>query len=148
MKTLYESIMDVDSNIDNFDQNSAVLLKGLFLPSKEAISIAINNFKLALDNANARTHKTTNRIKNSDKFFIQIPHNPGDTFDFMLVKRYGSNWYIFIIDMNDPKIYNLRVESWQSLQPNLSPKIAYLYEVPEHMYDLCVNILNQAKQYE
>ena len=148
MKTLYESIMDVDSNIDNFDQNSAVLLKGLFLPSKEAISITINNFKLALDNANAKIHKTTNRIKNSDNFFIQIPHNPGYTFDFMLIKRYGSNWYIFIIDMNDPKIYSLIVDGWQSLQPNLSPKIAYLYEVPEHMNNLCTDILHQAKQYE
>lgn len=75
MKTLYESIMDVDSNIDNFDQNSAVLLKGLFLPSKEDISITINNFKLALDNANAKIHKTTNRIKNkrnSSEFLFLI----------------------------------------------------------------------------
>ena len=148
MKTLYESIMDVDSNIDNFNQNSAVLLKGLFLPSKEDISITINNFKLALDNANARTHKTTNRIKNSDKFFIQIPHNPGDTFDFMLIKRHGSNWSIFTININASRMYDLRVESWQSLQPNISPKITYLYEVPEHMNELCTDIFHQAKQYE
>lgn len=148
MKSLYESIMDVDNNIDNFDQNSSILLKGLFLPSKENISITINNFKSALDNANAKIHKTTNRIKNSDNFFIQIPHNARDTFDFMLFKRYGSNWHIFIIDMNDPKIYSLIVDSWQSLQPNLSPKIAYLYEVPKHMNNLCLNIFDQAKQYE
>ena len=64
MKSLYESIMDVDNNIDNFDQNSSILLKGLFLPSKEDISITINNFKSALDNANAKIHKTTNKIKN------------------------------------------------------------------------------------
>ena len=148
MKSLYESIMDVDNNIDNFDQNPSILLHGLFQSHKEYILTIIDNFKLALDNANAKIHKTTNKIKNSDKFFIQIPHNPGYTFDFMLIKRYGSNYYIFTIDINTPKMYDLRVESWQSLQPNLSPKISYLYEVPEHMNDLCTDILHQAKQYE
>ena len=148
MKSLYESIMDVDNNIDNFDQNPSILLHGLFQYHKECISTTIDNFKLALDNANAKIHKTTNRIKNSDNFFIQISPNPGYAFDFMLFKRYGSNWYIFIIDINNPKIYSLIVDSWQSLQPNLSPKNTYLYEVPEQMNDLCTDILHQAKQYE
>ena len=148
MKSLYESIMDVDNNIDNFDQNPSILFHGLFQSHKECISTTIDNFKLSLDNANAKIHKTTNRIKNSDNFFIQITPNPGYTFDFMLFKRYGSNWYIFIIDMNDPKIYSLIVDSWQSLQPNLSPKNAYLYEVPEQMNNLCKDIFHQAKQYE
>ena len=123
MKSLYESIMDVDNNIDNFDQNPSILLHGLFQSHKECISTTIDNFKLALDNANAKIHKTTNRIKNSDNFFIQISPNHGYAFDFMLFKRYGSNWYIFIIDINNPKIYSLIVDSWQSLQPNLSPKL-------------------------
>ena len=148
MKSLYESIMDVDNNIDNFDQNPSILLYGLFQSHKEYIQTTIDNFKLALDNANAKIHKTTNKIKNSDKFFIQIPHNPGDTFDFMLIKRHGSNWSIFTININASRMYDLRVESWQSLQPNISPKITYLYEVPEHMNELCTDIFHQAKQYE
>ena len=150
MKTLIESILgDINTVIDDSDKaiKELELLQGLFHLYKKDISITIDNFKLALDNANAKIHKTTNRIKTSDKFFIQIPHNPGYTYDFILIKRYGSNWYVFTIDIDVPKIYNLRIESWQSLQPNLSPKITYLYEVPEHMNGLCDKILNNAEKY-
>jgi hypothetical protein len=39
------------------------------------------------------------------------------------------------------------IESWQSLQPNLSPKVSTIYEVPSNMEKLCDDILNKAEKY-
>ena len=147
MKTLYESILDIEDNIENFNEDPTILINGLFNHSLENIEDTINTLKNILVKNKAKTYKTTNKIKISDKFFIQIPNSKGYTYDLMLFKRYGSNWYIFTIDTNARRVWSLMVESWQSLQPNLSPKVSTIYEVPSNMEKLCDDILNKAGKY-
>lgn len=147
MKTLYESILDIEDNIENLNEDPTILINGLFNYLLKNIEDTINTLKNILDKNKAKIHKTTNKIKMSDKFFIQIPNNKGYTYDLILFKKYGSNWYVFTIDTNARRVWSLMVESWQSLQPNLSPKVSTIYEVPSNMEKLCDDILNKAGKY-
>lgn len=147
MKTLYESILDIEDNIENLNEDPTILINGLFNYSLKNIEDTINTLKNILDKNKAKIHKTTNKIKMSDKFFIQIPNSKGYTYDLILFKKYGSNWYVFTIDTNARRVWSLMVESWQSLQPNLSPKVSTIYEVPSNMEKLCDDILNKAGKY-
>jgi hypothetical protein len=147
MKTLYESIFDIEDNIENLNEDPTILINGLFNYSLKNIGDTINTLKNILDKNKAKIHKTSNKIKMSDKFFIQIPNSKGYTYDLILLKKYGSNWYVFTIDTNARRVWSLMIESWQSLQPNLSPKVSTIYEVPSNMEKLCDDILNKSEKY-
>ena len=49
MRTLYESILDIDNNIENFNEDPTILINGLFNLSLENIENTINILKNILD---------------------------------------------------------------------------------------------------
>ena len=139
MKRLYESIMDVDSNIDNFDQNSAVLLKGLFLPSKEDISITMSKY-----GGNEQVGSLGRSYTKNDK---QMTTENGDIVLYggdRLVVFYGANSWSYTllgkIDLPEEEVTELlskedvkRITGWSSRRvsqtfdsPELKDKVIYI----------------------
>lgn len=126
------------------------VVEKLFGKSTTDIWEGIENMRNLLIENNAKVHKTTNKMKWSDKFFIQIDETGNrQCSDFMLLKRYGSNWCVFMINVTEPieRSYHFIVDSWYSrVQPNLSPKVGTMYEVPDSLNHICEKIVDKGEK--
>ena len=140
-----ESLLDSEL-VDNVDNK--VILDGLFSEDKTMVKKVIDELKNMVVTSGAKQIKTTNKIKSSNNFFIQFSAYEGQTYDMILLKRYGSNWYAFCVSINDRRMvdFSFRIEGWNSIQPNISPKDALMYMVPDSMNELCKDIMHSAQK--
>ena len=138
-----ESLLDSElvNNVDN-----KAMLDGLFSGDKTMVKKVIDELKNMVINSGAKQIKTTNKIKNSNNFFIQFPAYERQTYDMILLKRYGSNWYVVCVSINDRRMVDFRVGGWNFIQPNISPKDALMYMVPDSMNELCKDIMHSAQK--
>ena len=138
-----ESLLD-SKLVDNVDNKA--MLDGLFSEDKTMVKKIIDELKNMVVTSGAKQIKTTNTIKSSNNFFIQFSAYEGQTYDMILLKRYGSNWYAVCISINDRRMVDFRVDGWNSIQPNISPKDALMYMVPDSMNELCKDIMHSAQK--
>ena len=138
-----ESLLDSElvNNVDN-----KAILDGLFSEDKTLVKKVIDELKNMVITSGAKQIKTTNKIKSSNNFFIQFSTYERQTYDMILLKRYGSNWYAFCVSINDRRMVDFRVDEWKSIQPNISPKDALMYMVPDSMNELCKDIMHSAQK--
>lgn len=144
-KYINEGILDDENTLlDNMDTN--IIYSELFSNNSDSVRNAINTIKDIIISSNAKQVKTTNKIKNSNSFFIQFPIKERSTYDMLLVKRYGSNWYtitIILYSKWQPIMIDVHREGWNTTQPNLSPKTDLMYEVPDHLNEFCEELINR-----
>ena len=122
------------------------MLDGLFSGDKTMVKKVIDELKNMVITSGAKQIKTTNKIKSSNNFFIQFSAYEGQTYDMILLKRYGSNWYAVCVSNIYRKMVDFRVDGWNSKQPNISPKDALMYMVPDSMNELCKDIIHSAQK--
>ena len=133
---------------ENISMTVATVNK-LFGHNTSDIWEGIENLRNLLIENDAKIHKTTNKLKLSDKFFIQLDETGNRQCpDMMLLKRYGSNWYVLMINVTEPisRSYGFYVDSWSRVQPNLSPKTGTIYEAPDVLIDICKKIIERGEQ--
>lgn len=138
-----ESLLDSEL-VDNVDNKA--MLDGLFSEDKTMVKKVIDELKNMVITSGAKQIKTTNKIKSSNNFFIQFSAYEGQTYDMILLKRYGSNWYVVCVSINDRRMVDFRVGGWNFIQPNISPKDALMYMVPDSMNELCKDIMHSAQK--
>lgn len=138
-----ESLLDSEL-VDNVDNKA--ILDGLFSGDNTLVKKVIDELKNMVITSGAKQIKTTNKIKSSNNFFIQFSTYERQTYDMILLKRYGSNWYAFCVSNIYRKMVDFRVEEWESIQPNISPKDALMYMVPDSMNELCKDIMHSAQK--
>ena len=147
MKNLRNMIEEslLDSELVNNVDNKAII-DGLFSEDKTLVKKVIDELKNMVITSGAKQIKTTNKIKSSNNFFIQFSAYERQTYDMILLKRYGSNWYAVCVSNIYRKLVDFRVEDWSSIQPNISPKDALMYMVPDSMNELCKDIMHSAQK--
>lgn len=138
-----ESLLDSEL-VDNVDNKA--MLDGLFSEDKTMVKKVIDELKNMVVTSGAKQIKTTNKIKSSNNFFIQFPTYERQTYDMILLKRYGSNWYVVCVSINDRRMVDFRVGGWNFIQPNISPKDTLMYMVPDSMNELCKDIMHSAQK--
>ena len=133
MKTLYETIFDIDKNIDSF--NSQLIIDGLLSENESDQTTAIGLIQDLLQNE--KRLKTCSKFANSDKdtWFVKLPPYKGYSDDIMFGHRVGSNHWIYRIRYN--KTYHDKlfkdVINWKMLSANMSPKNNYIYVAPKNL---------------
>ena len=138
-----ESLLDSEL-VNNVDNKS--IIDGLFSEDKTMVKKVIDELKNMVVTSGAKQIKTTNKIKSSNNFFIQFPTYERQTYDMILLKRYGSNWYVVCVSINDRRMVDFRVGGWNFIQPNISPKDALMYMVPDSMNELCKDIMHSVQK--
>lgn len=161
MKTLYESILDVDKNHDN-----DILISLLFSKDIQLRSKAFENLLNLITSYNAKQYKTTAKMKNSDSYFIQFSkqfkiENGEVTGELMphisyidICKRTGPHDYrtTFINAMDNRFNLNISdyVDRWQYIRFKFNPQSngCTLYEVPEELNSLFERIQTEASKHK
>jgi hypothetical protein len=136
-----ESLLD-DKLVDKMDNDA--ILDGLFSGNKSLVKKVIDELKNTVIDSKAKQIKTFDKILFSDSFFIQFPAREKQTYDMLLLKGYGTNWYIVYVSINSKRIVDHDMNDWCYIEPYLSPEDALMYEVPAHMEDLCYDVMCKA----
>ena len=157
MKNLKDLILEklkVTKNNSDLDiSNPEVVVDYLYSDDISKRQEAIDCIKEEIRISNCRQLKTTNTIKNSLLNFIQVSriHFDDDNPSCITIcKRLNDNYDVIFIAA-DNSIYNKRpqryFEGWNRTQPNLSPKSAELYEIPEDsiLNEICMLIRKNYK---
>lgn len=156
MKNLKDIILEklkVSKNIGLDISEPEVIVDYLYSDDISKRQEAINCIKEEIRISNCRRLKTTNTIKNSGLNFIQLSriHFDDDIPNCITIcRRYNANYDVIYIAA-DNSIYNKRpkryIESWNRIQPNLSPKTEELYEMPEYsvLNEICMLIRKKFK---
>ena len=150
MKTLYEGILKgMDDTLKSGESDIAaaskdVIINGITDKDAKKQTNAIKLFKDMLEDHYAMKYKThTNFNKRPESWWVQFGDKLKE-YEFIMVRRIGSFYYIVSIDKlgNDPK-YD-RHTSHRTVATCLSPKYDTLYEVDDTMPeldDMCDKIL-------
>lgn len=160
-----ESLLDDEGVI--FDKGKySGLISRIFSKNSEKRSSAFDDLKLLIESYNAKQHKTTNKMKNSDSYFIQFSkpfkiENGEVTGELMphisyidICKRVDSYSHRTIfINASDSRFgLNISdyVDRWQYIRQNFTPQSngCTLYEVPEELNELFGAIQVEAQNYQ
>lgn len=158
MKTLYESILDVDKNYDD-----DILINLLFSKDIQLRRKAFNSLLSMIESYHPKQHKNTAKMKSSDSYFIEFTrpikienHEATEILDYItyiqVCKQKGLSYTTVCINAGDEawnregskiNVYEL---SWRHTQPNFNPKSSntILYEVPEELNGLFKRIQIEA----
>lgn len=148
MKTLYESILDVDKNYDN-----DVLISLLFSKNLQQRRLAFKRLSDLIKSHNAKQHKTTAKMKSSDSYFVEFTHPIKVENGEVTTQIINQINYIQICRRTDALYRTICINAsgegwgdkithfqltWRHTQPNFNPKSQNisLYEVPEELNDL------------
>lgn len=150
MKTLYESILDIDKDYDN-----DVLISMLFSKDIQQRRKAFESLLSMIESYHPKQHKTTAKMKNSDSYFVEFTrpmkienHEATEILDYItyiqVCKRKGLSYTTVCINAGDDKWnregskINVYETNWNYTQPNFNPKSfnVKLYEVPEELNEL------------
>lgn len=159
-----ESLLDDEDEI--FDKGKySGLISRIFSKNLDERREAFGDLKSILESHNPTRHKTTNKMKNSDSYFIQFTKsfkikNGEPTDELMpyisyidICKRTGShNYRTIFIEASDGLLGRIidYVETWQYVRSNFDPrsKGCILYEVPEELNELFRAIQAEAHNYK
>ena len=161
MKTLYESILDVDKDYDN-----DLLISMLFNKDIQLRREAFSTLLKMIESHRPKQHMSTAKMKNSDSFFIQFSksYEIKDKEATATLMPYFS--YIYICKQTGPYGYRTTfinasdehfgrniddyVERWQYTRSNFTPqsKACVLYEVPEELNELFKQIQIEASNHK
>lgn len=163
MKTIYNvyegilagedvlSVTDSDIVLDN-------LYKDLFLPNNAEQKLhTIIALKQVVEKYKPKQYNTTNKVKNSDKYFIMFNNSwigigVGECSNIVtIIKRHGSNWEYFeseyeVKNSSSSKSYWYHWDGWSAIQANISPlhKDKQLYELPDEILPYIQKVLKRA----
>ena len=163
MKTIYNvyegilagedilSVTDSDIVLDN-------LYIDLFLSNNDDQKLrTINALKQIVEKYKPKQYKTTNSIKNSDKYFIMFNNSwigtgAGKCTNIVtIIKRHGSNWEYFesayeVKSSSSSKPYWYIWDGWSATHANISPlhKDKQLYELPDEILPYIQKVLKRA----
>ena len=158
---VHESLLDVDKNYDG-----DVLINLLFSKDIQQRRNAFESLLNLITSYNAKQHKTTAKMKDSDSYFIQFTKSfkikNGDVVDELMpyfsyiyiCKRAGQYGYrttfINASDEQAGRNINDYVERWQYTRSNFTPqsKSSILYEVPEELNSLFKRIQMEASNHK
>jgi hypothetical protein len=142
MKTLYESILDVDSNIDNINIYK-IIEKGLLSNNASRQKRAVEELKNLVKEANCKELNSAKEVEPM-KVYAQFDYKAswGTTYDFILF------W------INDDIMYGSFIENYgkpiQVLSDNMNfaghminPKVAQLYNLTDSKYKDSFDELNE-----
>lgn len=136
-----ESLLD-DKLVDKMDNDA--ILDGLFSGNKSLVKKVIDELKNTVIDSKSERIKTAGKIFYSDSFFIQFPAREKQTYDMLLLKGYGTDWYVVYVSINNKRIVDHDMNDWHYIEPYISLEDALMYEVPTHMEDLCNDIMYKA----
>lgn len=161
MKTLYESLLDIDKNHDN-----DILINLLFSKDIQQRRDAFSTLLKMIESYRPKQQMTTAKMKSSDSYFIQFSKSyeikDGDATATLM--PYFS--YIYICKQTGPYGYRTTfinasdeqfgrnisdyVERWQYTRSNFNPqsKASVLYEVPEELNELFKQIQMEASKHK
>ena len=162
MKTLYESILDIDKNHDN-----DVLINLLFSNDIQQRRVAFDNLHSIVKSHHPKPIKTTSKMKNSDSYFVEFTYpfkvENGEATEILdwisyiqICKRIGSFYIIYRTvcinaseDSWGDKI-SVHELNWGRTQPNFNPggSNTELYEVPEELNELFEQIQTEASKHK
>ena len=102
----------------------------------ERRQIAIDTIREEVISYGCQRMMSTNKIKQSGSYFMEFSklHLNSEKPDrLLMLRRYFSDNYYTIAINADDNVYNKRivsiVDSWNRIQPNLSPKTAEMYQI-------------------
>ena len=102
----------------------------------ERRQIAIDTIREEVISYGCQRMMSTNKIKQSGSYFMEFSklHLNSEKPDrLLMLRRYSSDNYYTIAINADDNVYNKRivsiVDSWNRIQPNLSPKTAEMYQI-------------------
>ena len=160
MKTLYESLLDIDQNHDN-----DILINLLFSKDIQQRRDAFSTLLKMIESYRPRQHKTVAKMKNSDSYFVQftrpIKVENGEATnevldwisDVIICKQNESLYKNIVIgaysDGWGSKISAYEL-SWRHTQQHLNPKASNtkLYEVPKELNELFKQIQIEASNHK
>ena len=108
--------------------------------------MAIDTIREEVINYGCQRMMSTNKIKNSGSYFMEFSklHLNSEKPDrLLMLRKYAYDDYYTIGINADDNIYNKRivsiVDSWNRIQPGLSPKTAEIYQIPTDcpVYQIC-----------
>ena len=162
MKTLYESILDIDKNHDN-----DILINLLFSKDIQQRRDAFSTLLKMIESYRPKQQMITAKMKSSDSYFIQFSKSyeikDGDAtatlmpyFSYIYIcKKVGpySYYRTTFINASDEQFgHNISdyVERWQYTRSNFTPqsKACVLYEVPEELNELFKQIQIEASNHK
>ena len=98
--------------------------------------IAIDTIREEVISYGCQRMMSTNKIKQSGSYFMEFSklHLNSEKPDrLLMLRRYSSDNYYNIAINADDNVYNKRivsiVDSWNRIQPGLSPKTAEMYQI-------------------
>ena len=112
----------------------------------ERRQIAIDTIREEVISYGCQRMMSTNKIKQSGSYFMEFSklHLNSEKPDrLLMLRRYSSDNYYNIAINADDNVYNKRivtiVDSWNRIQPNLSPKTAEIYQITSDcpVYQIC-----------
>ena len=102
----------------------------------ERRQIAIDTIREEVISYGCQRMMSTNKIKQSGSYFMEFSklHLNSEKPDrLLMLRRYSSDNYYNIAINADDNVYNKRivsiVDSWNRIQPGLSPKTAEMYQI-------------------
>ena len=108
--------------------------------------IAIDTIREEVISCGCQRMMSTNKIKQSGSYFMEFSklHLNSEKPDrLLMLRRYSSDNYYTIAINADDNVYNKRivsiVDSWNRIQPGLSPKTAEMYQISPDcpVYRIC-----------
>ena len=112
----------------------------------ERRQIAIDTIREEVISYGCQRMMSTNKIKQSGSYFMEFSklHLNSEKPDrLLMLRRYSSDNYYNIAINADDNVYNKRivtiVDSWNRIQPDLSPKTAEIYQITSDcpVYQIC-----------
>lgn len=164
MKNLYkylkESLLgDMENTLNNGDNImlASYIIENIFNDNDEIRQKSIEGlYKLVIDNKPKRLN-TANKIKNSDKYFIEFSNiRIGSHDDYVInnisiVKKITDNYYHLVgVTGRKAKHYKNIIsykQLWKNVKENLYPKEDELYEVPASLEYIFDKIIINADKY-
>lgn len=161
MRTLYESLLDIDKNYDN-----DILINLLFSKDIQQRRIAFSVLLKMIESYHPKQQMTTAKMKSSDSYFIQFSRSfkvengesTGELISYIsyidICKQTGPYGYrttfINASDEHFGREINDYIERWQYIRPNFTPqsKGNILYEVPEELNGLFKQIQKKASNHK
>ena len=112
----------------------------------ERRQIAIDTIREEVISYGCQRMMSTNKIKQSGSYFMEFSKlhlNSEEPDRLLMLRRHSSDNYYNIAINADDNVYNKRivtiVDSWNRIQPNLSPKTAEIYQITSDcpVYQIC-----------
>lgn len=159
MKTLYESILDIEKDYDN-----DLLISLLFNKDIQQRRKAFESLLSIIKSHYPKHLSYTRWMKSSDSYFIEftrpIKIEKGEAAEILdwisyiqICKRIGLSYRTVCINASEDRwgdkitVHEL---SWRHTQPNFNPQAtnSELYEVPEELNELFERIQTEAHKYK